>query len=127
MNAVATQDSARGFGLLEGIENTAVDNADRWLAGCDKLRVWYREKFLVGDPSAEDRKTLEQGLPWMIRGTRALHSLMLDPNWPHRELARRLDAALWQLDQIWESEHNPMSDADADKLLAEIFPDAPRS
>ena len=106
--------------FLEGI---AVDYSERWLNICEAVKAWHREKFLDGEPTREDVNALNQTLPWMIRAARTMHAQMLDPQWPHPQQARRLEAALWQLEEIWASEKNPLSAAEADAILKVAFPE----
>jgi hypothetical protein len=100
----------------------AIEQADRWMAVCRRFLEWYRQRFLLTKPSDEDRAAFNKALPWLIRHTRLLHAQMLDPEWPHRAQADNIQAVLWQLNEAWESVHNPITDAEADNLLAKVFP-----
>ena len=106
--------------LLDGI---AVDYTERFLEICEAVKTWHREKFLAAEPAREDINALGQTLPWLIRAARSIHAQMLDPQWPHPQQARRLEAALWQLEEIWASENNPLNTAEADTLLKIAFPE----
>jgi len=58
----------------------------------------------------------------MIRITRALLSQMLDPQFPHRHLAKSVEASLWQLEEDWAARHNPMTEGEAQAIVHSIFP-----
>jgi hypothetical protein len=59
----------------------------------------------------------------MIRITRALLTQMLDPEFPHRHLARSVEATLWQLEEDWAARHNPMTEPEATAIIETIFPE----
>ena len=104
------------------LERVALDYAERWNVSCRQLIKWHRTNFLERAPTAEDRRGMERVLPWMLRTTRIIQGQLLDPQWPHPALARELEASLWQLQQVWEQTHNPMSADEADQVLAAVFP-----
>jgi len=122
MNASIAQTETLGPGLMETLHDVAIENVERLLRVCDEVRRMHRAEFLLQEPSAKNRADFQQCIPWLIRALRLNHSQMADPSWPHREIAKRIETTLWQLEQLWESENNPMSDAEADKLLKAIFP-----
>lgn len=105
---------------LEGI---AVQHVEQWLSQCGAFRQWYRQRFYLQTPNAEDERVADEIQPWMIRMTRALLTPMLDPEFPHRRLARAVEATLWQLEEDWDTRRNPMLDGEADTLLKVHFPD----
>ena len=107
---------------MEKLEGIATEYVEQWLNLCHRFMRWHRENILAREPSAEDSKANEQVLPWLIRSTRMIHAQMLDPDWPHQDLAKRVDITLWQLEEVWSQTHNPMSEAEADALIAKFFP-----
>jgi hypothetical protein len=104
------------------LERIVLAQAEQWLGECQNFRLWYRQNFLSRNPTREQEKLADQIQPWMIRITRALLSQMLDPEFPHRHLARSVEATLWQLEEDWASRHNTMTEAEADKILRKVFP-----
>lgn len=106
---------------LEGIAGQYVE---QWLFQCNAFRHWYRQRFYLQTPTAEDERLADEIQPWMIRMTRALLTPMLDPLFPHHRLARAVEATLWQLEEDWDARRNPMPDAEADALLKSHFPDS---
>ncbi len=113
-------DPPAGSPSLEGI---AFQYVEQWLAQCAAFRQWYRDRFYLQAPNAEDVRVADEIQPWMIRMTRALLTPMLDPEFPHRPLARAVEAMLWQLEEDWDTRRNPMPDTEANALLKLHFPD----
>ena len=114
------------FLLDEGSETGTLDTVmsgyvNQWLKMCHQFMAWHRKHILESEPTEQDHINEERILPWLIRGARTLHAQMLDPNWPHPELAGDVEISLWQLEQAWVQTHNPMSEAQADLILAEVF------
>ncbi|MEK7675041.1 MAG: hypothetical protein AAB676_04285 [Verrucomicrobiota bacterium] len=105
------------------LERIVLAQVDQWLGQCHAFRQWYRQSFLLRRPSREQEKLADEIQPWMIRITRALLSQMLDPEFPHRHLARSVEATLWQLEEDWAGRHNPMTEAEADSILHASFPE----
>jgi hypothetical protein len=103
----------------------AAEYVEQWLNTCDAFKRWHRENLLLREPTAAALKESERVLPWLIRFSRLMHGQMLDPTWPHPQLARPVAATLRQLEELWELTHNPIPEAEADALLAKYFPDAP--
>lgn len=107
---------------LEKLDGIATEYVEQWLNHCYGFMRWHRENILAREPSAEDSKANEQVLPWLIRCTRMMHAQMLDPAWPHQDLAKRVEVALWQLQERWSLTHITMTEAEADAILREVFP-----
>jgi hypothetical protein len=55
---------------------------------------------------------------------RALYTLTSDPEFLN-SLARDVRGRLGQLENPWEMLENPISEAEADRILAQAFPDEP--
>ena len=110
--------------VAPNLERIVLAQAEQWLGQCHTFRQWYREHFLLKQPTREEEKLADDIQPWMIRITRALLSQMLDPEFPHRHIARSVEATLWQLEEDWAARHNPLGAAEADSIIAKIFPNA---
>jgi hypothetical protein len=105
------------------LERIVLSQAEQWLAQCHTFRQWYRQNLLLREATADQEKLADEIQPWMIRITRALLSQMLDPEFPHRHLARSVEATLRQLEDDWAARHNPMSEAEADAIIRANFPE----
>jgi hypothetical protein len=121
MSAVAEDASAPV--VTPSLERIVLAQAEQWLEQCHTFRQWYRQNFLLRGPTAEQEKLADKIQRWLIRITRALLSQMLDPEFPHRHLARSVEATLWQLEEDWAARHNRMSDAEADSIIQKVFPE----
>ncbi len=95
-----------------------------WLDACQAFRAWERRHVELAEP---DEKTLAQyrdALKWMLRLTRLLDTQVNDPDFPARHrLASEVRGRLIQLQYSWEELENPMSAAEANRLIARHFPD----
>ena len=105
------------------LERIVLAQAEPWLEQCHTFRQWYRQNFLLRRPTTEQEKLADEIQPWMIRITRAMLSQMLDPEFPHRHLARSIEATLWQLEEDWAARHNPLTEAEAESILRASFPE----
>ena len=104
------------------MDQIAADYVTSWLNQCRAFLDWHREHLIRRDPALDVLKANDRIHPWMIRATRLMHCQLLDPAFAHPDLAREVEATLWQLEEAWAQTHNPMSEADADALLASVFP-----
>ena len=105
------------------LERIVLSQAEQWLGQCQTFRHWYRQNFRLKRPTADQEKLADEIQPWMIRITRALLSQMLDPQFPHRHLARSMEATLWQLEEDWAARHNPMTEAEAERIIQSLYPE----
>src|SRR5206468_1650343 len=95
---------------------------ERWCASCTEFLQWEREYILKGDPSREKQDSHRETLKWMLRLTRLIQSVAADPDFPEHSLLELVEMKLWQLDQSWKMIYEPMPAREADKILAQIFP-----
>lgn len=118
--AIATEDISPV--AAPNLESIVLAQTEQWLGQCHTFRQWYRQNFLLKRPTADQEELADEIQPWMIRITRALLSQMLDPEFPHRHLARAVEATLWQLEEDWAARHNPMTETEADAIIHAKFP-----
>jgi len=52
-----------------------------------------------------------------------IHMTAADPDFPDRRIASELAGRVIQLEHIWSQVHDPMPEAEAEKLLREVFTD----
>ena len=98
-----------------------------WIKLANDFRQWEREELIEKTPSAEGLATHKRTAATLIRSAHLMQSLMEDPEYPIREFLPVVQGKLLQLQDSWDMIHNPMPDEEADRLLAEIFPDEPRA
>jgi hypothetical protein len=128
-----------GYGSLKSMEiaiPTAVSEFDTsllrawfevWIKLANDFRQWEREELIEKAPSSETLATHKKTAATLIRSAHHMQSLMEEPENPIREFLPAVQGKLLQLQDSWDMIHNPMPDEEADRLLAEIFPDEPRA
>lgn len=99
------------------------DYVDQLCATCSRFLRWEREHILKREPSPKEQEEHRQSLKWLMRAARLVHSLAADPEFPDRSAKALLEGVIWQLEESWKAIYEPMPEAEADKLLAEVFPD----
>lgn len=109
-------------GHWPGVDRIATDYVARWLEQCRSFLGWHRELLIRRTQTPDVLEGSDRLHPWMIRATRLMHCQLLDPEFAHPDLARGVEATLWQLEEAWAQTHNPMSDNEADTLIASVFP-----
>jgi hypothetical protein len=98
------------------------------MEACDSFRAWERREILLSEPSEKTMAQYRDALKWMLRLTRLLDAEVNDPDFPAgRQFASEVKGRLIQLRHSWEALNNPMTDAEADRLIARYLPDEPRS
>ena len=73
--------------------------------------------------AAEHKDTLKLMLRWF----KWLLVLVSDPDFKDRSLRRNLEGMVWQAEQSWKQLYEPLPEAEADKILSEVFPNEPRA
>ena len=94
-----------------------------WCALCTDFLRWERDHILGAEPSLKEREEHRQTLKWLLRLTRLIHSMAADPEFPDPSAVELLKVKLWQLDQSWKMIYEPMPAEQANRILAEVFPD----
>jgi hypothetical protein len=81
---------------------------------------------LKKEPSPKQLEEHQRTLRWLLQAARLLHSLVADPGFPDRSARQLLEGVIWQLEESWKAAYEPMPQAQAEMILAEVFPDEPR-
>jgi hypothetical protein len=113
------------FSEAEGLDfqRIARDKLMEWSGLCRQFLDVQRREILLGNPTPAQRAAHRDALKWMLRMTRAIYATVADPDFPDTAIASEINGRLIQLEHSWRMINNPMSDAEADELLAKIFPD----
>lgn len=93
-----------------------------WSASCGRFLQWEHENLILRNPSAQELAEHKQALRWLLQITRLYHAAISDPEFPDRSAVKELRGRLLQLESSWRMFHEAMPKAEAEKLLAEIFP-----
>jgi hypothetical protein len=117
MNAIAHSET-------EGVDfqRFAHEKVMEWSRLCRQFLDVQRREIFQGNPTPAQQEAHRNALKWMLRMTRALHATVADPDYPDPSLAPEMSGRLIQLEHSWRMANNPMSDAEADQLLARVFP-----
>jgi len=78
--------------------------------------------MLRSTPSPQQQEDHRQGLKWLLRLTKLIHSVGSDPEFPDKSLLAQLEAQMCQLEESWERFYNQMPGSEAEKILSEAFP-----
>jgi len=112
-----------GIGL-PNLESAARQNIDLWSSICGAFLDWQRNHMLLKDPTPQEKQEHRRTLEMLLRAARLIHSLASDPAFRDRSLAKELRGRLWQLEHSWGMFYDTMPEEEANKLLAQVFPDA---
>ena len=106
------------------IQEAGQQYIERWLSFCDGVLDLNRDQMLHGNPDQAIAEEHRRTLKWIIRFTRLMPAEVSDLDFPSRQLAQRLAVRLHQLEDAWGTFHDhSLSAAEADRILAEAFPD----
>ena|SRR2546423_1770948 len=128
MKAAATRDDTVDVTELGSLSHWAALNAvGHWAKAVDRFRQWERKEIFEKQPTSEDLERHRREGAWFIRWTRSVQTMVMDPEFPVRECASEVEGRLIQLEQAWDTIHDPMPDAEAKAILKQVFPNAPRT
>ncbi len=106
----------------EGLHGIAREYVEQVTTAGDRFLRWERECILKREPSPKERQQHCATLKWLLRLTRLIHSMVADPDYPEPSARERLELQVWCLEQSWKIIYEPMPEAEANQLLAKIFP-----
>lgn len=109
----------------EGLQDFARDYVDQLCAHCGRFLRWEQEHILKQDPTASALAEYRRTLQWLLRAARLVQTVAADPDFPDASARASLEAVIWQLEESWKAAYEPLPEAEADKLLAEVFPKEP--
>src|SRR5690242_18876934 len=108
-------------------EKAADDLALYWIRCCDEFMDRQRKEIIEREPSRQELDSHIDALKFMIRATLSVQALCADPDFPVRQLSSRIASKLLQLEESLKMLQNPMTDAEADAVLDQAFPDGSRT
>lgn len=114
---VGTQSS----GLRQTVAKTLRDFCDE----CDRFIQWQYREIIKGDPSPEQQARHREDLKWVLRTAKLLECVAADPDFSSSTAMALLRAKVWQLERSWKMLYDPIPEAKANRILAEVFPDEP--
>ena len=103
-------------------EQFAVEQVLQWCDVLDQFIQWQSKYMLRMSPSPQEQEDHRQGLKWLLRLTKLIHSVASDPEFPDKSLLTQLEAQMCQSEESWELFYNRRPKAEAEKILSEAFP-----
>jgi len=104
------------------VQAFARETVEQWSELCQNFLDRQRVEILTGEPSPEALEQHRLALKWMLRFARAIHLTAADPDYPDKRIADELEGRMRQLEHSWRMIHERMPDAEAEKLLKDVFP-----
>jgi hypothetical protein len=121
---MATSESVAGPAVeIPSLGQWTIGRILEWSGSCGRFLNWEREHLILREPSAQDLAEHKQALRWLLQITRFYHATVSDPEFPDRSAVKELHGRLLQLESSWRMFHEAMPEAEAEELLAEVFPD----
>jgi hypothetical protein len=105
------------------LQDFARSSVEQWCTGCHNFLMWEREHILKGEPSEKMQKEHKSVLKWLLQTTKLIHASASDPEFRDRAIAQMIEMTVWKLDHSWKMIYEAKSEPEADKLLAEVFPE----
>jgi hypothetical protein len=109
-----------------GLHNFVNKTLQEFCERCDRFIRWQYQEIISGDPSPEQQESHRQELKWALRTAKLLECVASDPDTSSTAALALLRAKVWQLERSWKMLYNPIPEAEADRMLRDIFPDEPR-
>ena len=107
----------------EQVRQFARQAVAQWSELCQKFLDWQRQEILSREPSPTNLEQHRTGLKWLLRFAKGVYLTASDPEYPDKSIADELKGRMLQLEHSWRMIHDPMPDAEAEKLLREVFPE----
>jgi hypothetical protein len=108
------------------LEQLSVDYIRHWSRACAAFLQWEQDRIFGAEPANAERNRHREALKALLIAGRALYTLTSDPEFLH-SMSREVRGRLGQLENSWEMLNNPISEVEADRILAAVFPDEPRA
>jgi len=93
-----------------------------WMERCEKFLQWQRKSFIDSDPTVEELAEHGKRLNMLVRFTLHVYAQAADPDAPKPDALRLIAGRLKQLEDWRSVIHNPLSEQQADAILARAFP-----
>jgi hypothetical protein len=117
--AVSQKAELEDFGLREVVAN----NLQEFCAECDRFIQWQYRQIIKGTPSPEQQESHRHKLKWALRTAKLLECVASDPDSASSPAVALLRTKVWQLERSWKMLYEPMPEKEANRILAEVFPD----
>jgi|SRR5665213_6230 len=106
---------------LPAVTRLLVEQTREMVAKANAFRSWTREHLLLREPGVAALKQHDEVCKWLIRLLRLEQLALAEPDFPDKSLAEEVAFAIRRLTEDWEMLHNPMPEAEARKLIPDLF------
>jgi hypothetical protein len=119
-----SKDHARGADIQSRIHEMTVRQAEQWFEWMDGLLEVHRSMFVFRQATAAQLEEHKMGVKLAIEYSRCIKDLIADPEFNEPDLVSRLQVRIQQLQDAYDTFHDPQfSDAEAEELLKQVFPE----
>jgi hypothetical protein len=98
-------------------------NVESTLAACDQFRRWHRKNFILATPTREQLSEHANDIRLLLMTLRWLQATLAYPATSARDFLPRVETMIRLLEDCWQNVHEPLDEAAAQRLLAEVFPE----
>ena len=106
---------------LPAVTRLLAEQTREMIAKTSAFRRWTREHLLLHEPNPAELQQHDQVCKWLIRLLRLEQMALDEPDFPDKSLADEVAFAIRGLKTDWEMVHNPMPEAEARKLIPDLF------
>ena len=123
MNATMLAPGSAAAVAAENLRQFTRDSVQRYSNLCQEFFDRERQELLEKSPSTADLEAHRTAVQRLLRSARAMLTMTSDPDFPDRDAVNELEGRLIQLQHSWRQLHEPMAEAEADEVLAKVFPE----
>ena len=110
---------------MSGLRHAVIKTLQEFCDECDRFIQWQYREIIKGEPSPQQQEKHREELKWALRTAKLLECVASDPDTSISSAVALLKAKVWQLERSWKMLYDPIPEAEADRILAEVFPDEP--
>ena len=125
--AVADETEEQGVFSLASLQSWSVRMFQGLLDLADQAMAVHRQQFILGSPTPQRKAEFTTAVRELLQHINTISTKVQEPYWTDRAFAARVQGTAIHLRYVLFSLENPMTDEEADKILAEAFPDEPRA
>ena len=107
------------------LEQLAREPVRQWSETCQRFLDQQRHEILEASATPEKLREHRVALRMMLSFAKALYLTAADPDYPDKCVADELQGRLLQLQHSWRMIHEPMSEAEGESMLREVFTSKP--
>jgi hypothetical protein len=107
------------------VQSIAEKSIGEWMKACDAFLERDNKEFIQRQASEAELEQHLKDVNFMIRWSRYLEAWAGDPDFLTHHLVPEISGRVKKLELFKSIIHNPMTDAEADAILAQAFPNGP--